>query len=237
MAIILPNSVFLHIPKTGGTWVTEVIKKLGLYRNELLATHQEPHFLLNSNHNVPVMNFEFMCRPFRFCFVRNPLTWYRSYWVFHNSIKWNHENTISKLNDSKFENFIKNVVKRNKRLKYGFLGALYDEFTKYCTFVGKQETLKNDFVKAMTLFKEDIREKIIRNHVSVNLYCNKDIAKEAVYTKKMQEDIIETENDCFENYNYEKKIIKDFRKQYNNETHNLPEKIKKETISKGYINE
>lgn len=47
MAVILKDgSVFLHIPKTGGTWVTSVLRELGLARCSIGHRHANwPHIL------------------------------------------------------------------------------------------------------------------------------------------------------------------------------------------------
>jgi hypothetical protein len=234
MAVILPNSVFIHIPKTGGTWVGEMLKKQGLFLEELLAKKTEPNFLLHSAHNVPLRNKEFQTRPHRFCFVRNPLSWYRSYWIFHNSIRWNNDTCISRLNDKFFEKYIKNIVEYCSKNKTSFLFDLYFMFTKYCTFIGKQETLRADIITALTQANESFREKIIRDQVSVNIYHSKEIAKSAVYTKAMQEDIISADSKCFEFYGYDKKIITDFRKSYETGDYLIPERLYGVEVPKGF---
>ncbi len=94
MALVLKcGAVFLHIPKTGGSWVEKI-----LYDNDLIAYetgHKHatverviyPHtyreglkFLINRSIPKLVGKPTFHEPPFMFCFVRHPLKWYESWW-------------------------------------------------------------------------------------------------------------------------------------------------------------
>jgi hypothetical protein len=44
------NVVFLHIPKTGGSWVRHVLRKQGLVKMEFPDTHPE----MNRLHHFPL---------------------------------------------------------------------------------------------------------------------------------------------------------------------------------------
>lgn len=64
--IVLPKSVFYHVPKTGGSWIAEGIK----------VAFKEYEVPFGYAHASPV---QCMVNKPSFCFVRNPYTWYRSY--------------------------------------------------------------------------------------------------------------------------------------------------------------
>lgn len=64
--IVLPKSVFYHVPKTGGSWVAEGVK-------QAFKDYEVPY---GYGHASPVQCA--VDKP-SFCFVRNPYTWYRSY--------------------------------------------------------------------------------------------------------------------------------------------------------------
>jgi len=68
-AIPAAKRVFLHIPKTGGNWIITAIRKLGL---ELIEFDGSETYA-DAAHVYP--EFE------RFTVIRNPLTWYPSYWT------------------------------------------------------------------------------------------------------------------------------------------------------------
>jgi len=64
MSLIFKNSIFNHIPKTGGSYIEVAIKNSGIKYQKLGHTHQS---IYSPNKLV-------------FCFIRNPLDWYVSRW-------------------------------------------------------------------------------------------------------------------------------------------------------------
>ena len=94
MALLLKNNgVFLHVPKTGGIWVGQVLKNLGLVKAELGGPHQdfERYFWYDRFHRDAKVSRNLLRRRlgilprvdpkcFKFCFVREPLNWYESWW-------------------------------------------------------------------------------------------------------------------------------------------------------------
>jgi hypothetical protein len=107
MAFELINGAqFLHIPKTGGNWVEQVLRDNGLLARKQGHRHATyDQVILNvAGGNSGVENLrealrlgrkrlrglmgltpsgEKPPRKFRFCFVRHPLSWYESYWRFN----------------------------------------------------------------------------------------------------------------------------------------------------------
>ncbi|MEM9017777.1 MAG: hypothetical protein AAGC68_12250, partial [Verrucomicrobiota bacterium] len=91
MALILKNgAVFLHIPKTGGTWVSKVLREEGLVACSMGHRHANWLHLLAPGNQGLGRNLEYAYkrvrflrprpRPFLFCFVRHPLDWYESFY-------------------------------------------------------------------------------------------------------------------------------------------------------------
>jgi hypothetical protein len=101
---------------------------------------------------------------FSFAFVRKPLAWYRSYWAHRNRKGYVliPKFPLDFLWDSSFENFITNVL---KTYPYGFLTDIYKcyvgEDGKALSFVGKQENLREDLIKALTLAGEKFDKQVI----------------------------------------------------------------------------
>ena len=110
MAIkLINNAEFLHIPKTGGSWVTSVLES----NNLVLSRSNHKHADYDSNllgrksitgrqhllEAVKLLNKKFISKtiqkeknilyPFRFCFVRHPLSWYESWWRYMEGLGWN----------------------------------------------------------------------------------------------------------------------------------------------------
>lgn len=76
MSVSLPGigAVFLHVPRTGGTWVKAAVEAAGI-RTE--------HAKGCGSHNLPE---RYSDQGFRFCFIRHPLAWYESVWHGFHSV-------------------------------------------------------------------------------------------------------------------------------------------------------
>ena len=155
MTLLLPNSVFLHIPKTGGTWVRQALEDADLSIATILSRDRGESYnnTIDSWHNVPTWDIRYQERPNRFCFVRHPADWYRSYWAFRMWRKnWNIvENDFDFLcSAGTFEEFIEKVLHNYS----GYLTQMYAYFTDHCTFIGKSENLPSNLLIALDLFEE-----------------------------------------------------------------------------------
>ena len=120
MAIYLKNSVFLHIPKTGGTWVRLRLQEAGLIKRISHGNDFEPGFGVNSIHNIPIYDKEFQNKKTRFCFVRNPYTWYKSYYGYRKRFPWDEKSCIDiQCKAESFNEFVESVKERpGKDLAY-----------------------------------------------------------------------------------------------------------------------
>lgn len=110
---LVDGSVFIHVPKTGGSWVTEVLQAAGLVKRSLRHIHATPQ-LLRLHHHIgctrdvwknlisPRLKRKFFRSPvhstvnydnyldgrFCFAFVRHPLKWYESMWRYGMGSQW-----------------------------------------------------------------------------------------------------------------------------------------------------
>ena len=179
MAVVLRcGSELLHIPKTGGSWVTSVLEANDLIsqhrghkhadfdRNLLSSAFSARQHLsevlrltkekfLYASKNAPISE-----APFRFCFVRHPLSWYESWWKYMKGRNWNdwgtqnsadnwHPNSIlNGLGSDDFNEFVWNIV----RVRPGYVSELYASYTKPgIGFIGKTETLRDDLCYVLDL--------------------------------------------------------------------------------------
>lgn len=182
MALLLKNeAVFLHIPKTGGTWVRRVLQELDLVKGPLGHGHSDFerafwHHVLH--HDLKVIRYIFrravrsprapaQMKPgcFKFCFVREPLKWYVSWWRFMQSLdwkqmgderdpyKWNPLAMLNGLGSPDFNTFMYNLNKKRP----GFVTEMYGWYVRPgVDFVGKQESLEQDLLKVFSLMQLDI---------------------------------------------------------------------------------
>jgi len=75
LELIQGNALLLEIPKTGGTFVRNVLTALDIKTREVTNTAAHKHALPR---HIPGLHTYTV----RFCFVRHPLEWYRSVWRF-----------------------------------------------------------------------------------------------------------------------------------------------------------
>jgi len=185
MAIKLKGgAIFLHVPKTGGTWVEKVLKQLGLAECSIGHKHADlnraifPHGLKETipwtlrasfrrlagkstcNESIPA-----------FCFVRHPLTWYESWWKFNQKLNWpawghvedvNNWHPCSALNglgDPDFNRFIENIVSRAP----GFVTGLFLRYIgEGSPILGRQESLQYDLLTILNTLGYKIGNENIR---------------------------------------------------------------------------
>lgn len=197
MTVILPNSVFLHIPKAGGSWVREVLKENKLDVRSIRSTDQE--YTTNkpgSWHNVPWDDKDFIDRPNRFAFVRHPLTWYRSYWAFKVAKgNWDSTDIDVQCKSPNFNEFINNVI---RFYPDGFLAWMYGFYTQHCTFVGTQEFLL-EHLQYVLLEYEDVK---ITDFPPALNYSPQDVLDTARYTPSQVRQIMWIEREIVNTYDY-----------------------------------
>jgi hypothetical protein len=173
------KSIFYHIPKTGGFWVRAALRQTipgvkpvkrcsARHPLGLVAGHQIPAVVKKKGLDVNDITGE---KLFSFTFVRQPLSWYQSFWAHRkrdgikNFLKPDSGGNYNPLNflwDDNFENFISNVLKKYPK---GYLTELFQCFVgqdgKALDFVGKQENLAEDLMTALSLAGEEFDERVI----------------------------------------------------------------------------
>ncbi|HYD99970.1 MAG TPA: hypothetical protein VEH84_11355 [Alphaproteobacteria bacterium] len=134
MAALLRDSVFYHIPKTGGSWVRLALAHSGLLRGEVGAFHARPAELAD--------DLDARARP-GFCFVRHPLTWYQSYWTHKTAHGWFDAGNDfdARVRADRFPDFLERVF---ALCPEEHLTSLYRDYTAGCAFVGRTEALAGD---------------------------------------------------------------------------------------------
>jgi len=188
MALRLTNgAVFLHIPKTGGNWVREVLEEAGLSAGEVGHKHADADRVLLDPYLTagPIRRVAWWARggpptldpPFMFCFVRHPLTWYPSWFRYMSRRGWNqwplrrgpydwhpcHElNATASLG---FDEFVDKALEAAP----GYLTRLASWYTRRGVgFVGRQERLLDDTIEALGRMELAFDESAIRKRAPVN---------------------------------------------------------------------
>jgi len=201
MAILLKGgAIFLHIPKTGGSWVTRILQEMDLIEGRIGHMHADSDRILNAyrfggvkthagylikrkvqkkiRRFIPARKLP--AKPFMFCFVRHPLSWYES-WFKYQSLKWNWRTWGTELNpddwhplsmlnglgSDNFTGFMTNILKKRP----GFVTELFGNYTKpnITDFVGHQENLGEDLIQVLTHLGLPHDPSVIRNMPPVNV--------------------------------------------------------------------
>ncbi len=205
MGVILPNSVFFHIPKTGGSWVDESLK--ATFGKHYMRLNLELGFHADIN-GIHIPKSKVKTNKFTFSFVRHPLTWYKSCWKF-NYDKMERDKNKPLLDgepeyfdgqnvlrdhcgSTDFNEFIDNII---KKFPNGYYSTVVKE-NEGVDYMGKQEYLYLDLCEALDKAGEHYDDYSFHvQHINVSL---KDLDKD--YTKEQADSIIKMENYVIERY-------------------------------------
>jgi len=185
MALILKGgAVFLHIPKTGGNWVTAVLREAGLAKGGLGHKHADMSRLIAPiNHHkslarahatVHRIKSKLEPKPYMFCFVRHPLKWYQSWFKYMTQPKrnwrnwgqekdmfdWHPNAALNGCGDEDFNQFVRNVNQKRP----GYVTEMFAGYAQpQCDFIGKQESLREDLVRVLQELNLNFDEDFIMN--------------------------------------------------------------------------
>ena len=131
MFILDRDCAFLHIPKTGGTFVASILDVKGESKG---------------HKHLPLLDRSLTA----FCFVRHPVSWYESYWRWLRGFSGrggDFQNRpghplgpISGCWRGDFNETIAKCIEQSP----GFLSSMFHTYTKDCAYVGQQEYLRRD---------------------------------------------------------------------------------------------
>lgn len=195
MPTIMPNSVFFHIPKTGGTWVTEVLKDMGGHKDRYKSFGHPLN--LQAEHTSPKY---YKTKKFSFAFVRHPKSWYESIYRFRKGNDWPDKEKFpidEKCKSDSFNGFVELMLKHYPEGFYTMVVKEFDgdEVGESLDFMGRQENLKEDLREALTLAGEKIKEKSFERGKA-----NESKGTPVVWDKKLLNKVLKTERWVIEKY-------------------------------------
>ncbi len=190
--LILPNSCFLHVPKTGGSWVIKAIIASGI-KCEDYRIEGNPHIGLAY---CPCPD------KFKFAFVRHPVQLYQSYWQFKMGIGWDPKNSLdSNCRSDCFHQFIRNVLAKYPGVFGNSLNDFVGEEGNEIEFIGKYEHLVEDLIRALRLAGESFDEEAVRNTPPYNVSSKSRFPVE--YADELEKAIRYTENKVIKRFGYD----------------------------------
>lgn len=192
MSVVMPNSRFLHMPKTGGMWVEKIL--LDCVVGARAVNYPERHCGIESC----------VCKwRFTFAFVRHPHQWYRSYWTYKMREGWDRANPFDMdCQSGVFYEFIDKVLRQYPRRYTYTCHAFVGMQGKEIDFIGRSENLRKDLRRALELAREELHQDTIDTAAPLN--ASKDEHREkAIYGVGQKRAIFETEREIFERFGYE----------------------------------
>ncbi len=189
--LILPKSCFLHVPKTGGSWVKKAIAAAGIPCKSYEMSGN-PHIGLK---NCPCPE------KFKFAFVRHPVNLYRSYWQYKMTFGWDSDNLLDQTCQSdNFRQFIRHVLDQFSGVYSDNLIEFIGETNDEIEFVGKYENLVDDLIAALNSAGETFDEQIIRTLPPFNV--SDKVQFPAVYTPQLEAEIKLAEQKIMSRFDY-----------------------------------
>lgn len=190
--LILPKSCFLHVPKTGGSWVKKAITAAGIECREY-AIAGDSHIGLK---DCPCPG------KFKFAFVRHPVGLYRSYWQYKMTYGWDDANPLDLVcRSDDFHQFVRGVLDKFSGVYSNSLTTFVGEPGNEIEFVGKYEHLVEGLVNALKSADEDFNEKAIRALPPYNVSDKRTFP--AVYTESLEAAVRKAEAAAIERFQYE----------------------------------
>ncbi len=199
MAYLLPNCLILHIPKTGSDWVRAAcqeavegsITEIGEWHCDLQTAKK---ILLEKGLEIPVIG----------TFVRNPLDWYRSAWLYWKETgRFPRRDDDPKVETDDFERFVRNCMAVEPK---GYVSTLYERFTGFnpgeISVIGKQENLVNDLIRLLKLAGETFDAAKLRAVKPLNVGGVKTGASFPGYSYELLREVIQFEQRAMERYGY-----------------------------------
>lgn len=127
--------MFIHIPKTGGCTVYEILDRLKLHRRDCRWQHP-PSAIISQ-------------LIFRFAFVRHPWPWLVSSWRYATGQKWPRDSYFGWAKSNTFEGFVRNMYVKDKSILTHFYAQFIGPPENRIDFVGRTENLIPDLGKCL----------------------------------------------------------------------------------------
>ena len=158
--------LFLHMPKTGGSWVTQAVSAAGVatWAPDPLGDRSY------SAHGHADLNDVDVGDRLSVAFIRHPLDWWRSYWGHRMRAGWDRTIGIDAVAASDdFNRFVLALLDDHRGSFDEIVGRFVGLPRPSVDFVGRFENLVEDTCEALRLSGERFSASAIRKHPRVNV--------------------------------------------------------------------
>ena len=170
-ALVLDHCVFLHVPKTGGTWVTSALREQGLVRATIFTAEGADHptaATVEHASSLPII-----------AAVRDPVSWLQSYWRFFQARAWQTSSrapipcldTLMDLAAPDFQTFATRYLSRRS----GYVSELLRVRVERAAHVCRQERLFQDLRDGLSRCEQPINLEMLQRHPHANVSRSFDV--------------------------------------------------------------
>lgn len=203
MASILKNSAFIHIPRTGSTFVRVALRECNIPHKN--SGDPKDYGVKTIHHKISHAWEEIKDKPYIFSFVRNPVTYLQSMWVKRPTF-WIRMAPYT-LDCPTFEDFvIEYVSKRSNCITRHFESFLkLPEGYKGKLKIGTLENITDDLLHFLNLSEERYDAHIIRRMQPQHIGARK-FPEEVLYPNKESLKILFKLEEAFSKYGYSTEV-------------------------------
>jgi hypothetical protein len=221
--LLRSGAVFIHVPKCGGSWVRAVAKHLGFWRDRVGYKHSTPEHVNDvlRHHGWqfvkhwprhPLVTPGALRRAYKFCFIRNPVGWYESYWKYMAGAwhrwevgRWHPQRPLDGCGSDDFNVFVRKVLDKRP----GYVSEMYGWYAEGSHFVGRCERMTEDLVQALLGAGERVDPSAIASVGRVN-ESEKRLG-DPVWDPAVLERVVAAEADGIRRWGYEEAVAETCR--------------------------
>lgn len=152
MALVTPKALFIHVPKTGGTFVRAALQASGIPCRETGPFEVEDHYGIDE---VRAAHPDDLVGRLSFGFVRHPVTWLKSRWAwgvlsgFASAMQTNPaaaRHWMASCWSNDFSEFVEQTLERQPGIAGRTMLAMLGWWTNPVDRIGKYESLEADLL-------------------------------------------------------------------------------------------
>lgn len=185
-----PKSVYLHVPKTAGSWMVACIQKAGLAKQVYDELAHAPLHRVKEVINDPSLKY--------WAFVRHPVTWWESYWRDRMTFGWNNGPVNEDCRSEDYQTFMDNVLSNYQCWYSKWVESIVGR-PGQIDHIGKFENVEKDFVDILQAIGEELNPQVMNGVSRLRAGDKKFVAKT---NPELRRRILQSEHRMAERFEY-----------------------------------